>query len=171
MATSHAVRSLRNLFVLTLVVGSLTTACKRSGSGSDVDPRDQYVGVYEGSDGAYNSTITIGTFPTTERGATSITITKSANPKEIYLAITNRAMTLTAELNGTDFTVVDRTSDKMTININGQQNVFDGSFTATGTFGKDPVSGKDVIAINAVTEAQQLGTTIRRTESINGIRK
>lgn len=171
MAIPKAVRFLRSFFVFTLVVGSLTTACKKSGSSSDVDPRDQYIGVYEGGNGAYTSTITIGTLPVSETGVTAITVTKSANPKEIYLNITNRAMTLTAELNGADFTVVDRTTDQMTININGQQNVLEGNFTATGTFGKDQVSGKDVIAINAVTETLRTGTTIRRTESINGTRK
>lgn len=171
MATLNAVRSLRKLFVFTLVVGSLTTACKQSGSGSDVDPRDQYVGVYEGGDGAYNSTITIGTFPITERGSTTITVTKSANPKEVYLDISNRPMKVTAELNGANFTVVDRTSDQLTINVNGQRNVLDGNFSATGTFGTDQASGKDAIVINAVTETLQLGTTIRRTEAINGTRK
>lgn len=171
MATPNAVRFLRSFFVVTLVVGSLATACKQSGSGSDPDPRDQYVGVYEGGDGAYNSTITIGTFPSVEKGATTVTVTKSPNPKEIYLDISNRPMKVTAELNGVNFTVIDRTSDQMTIVINGQRNVIDGNYSATGAFGKDPLTNKDVVAITAITETLQLGTTIRRTEGINGTRK
>ncbi len=171
MATLNAVRSLRNLLIFTLVVGSLTTACKRSGSDSDVDPRDQYVGVYEGSAGAYNSTIALGTIQFTETGITTIKVTKSANPKEIYLDISNRPMQVTAELNGSTFTVVDRSSDQINIVFNGQRIVYDGNFNATGVFDKDQASGKDAIVINAVTETLQTGTTVRRTETIVGTRK
>lgn len=171
MATLNVGRSLRNLFVLTLVVGSLATACKQSGSGSDVDPRDQYVGVYEGGERSYQSVLTIGTFPTEEAGATTIDVSKGASPKELYLNVSNRIGRVTVELNGADFRVVDRTRDQMTVNINGRSNVLEGAFTATGAFDKDQATGKNIIAINAVTETTQFGTTVRRTETIVGTRK
>ncbi len=172
MTASNAGSSLRTLLIALLVVGSLTTACKTSGSGSDVDPRDQYVGTYEGGDGSYNSAISFASLPPfEEKGKSTITITKSINPKEIYLDISNRPLKVTAELNGTKFTVVDRTSDQINVVFNGQQYVYDGNYTATGAFDVDQASGKNLVAINAVTETLQLGTTIRRVETIVAIRK
>lgn len=173
MAMPNAVSRFCNLLIAVLLIGSFATACKKSGgSGPEIDPRDQYVGTYEGGEGAYNSVITIGTLALSpEKGPASITVTKSANPKEIYIDIANRPPKLTAELNGANFTVIDRTSDQITLVVNGQRNVIDGNYTATGVFGKDQASGKDAIVITATTEALQSGTTIKRVESINGTRK
>lgn len=170
MALSHPVRFLRSLCVVLFAVG-LITACKPSGSGSDVDPRDQYVGVYEGTDRSYQSVITFGTFPIEETGVTAITVTKGGKANEVYLEVSNRPMRLTAELTGADFTIIDRTTDQITLNINGRPNVFEGAFTAKGTFGKEEASGKTVVGINAVTETTQFGTTVRRTETVVGTRK
>jgi hypothetical protein len=55
MATSYAIRSFRNALLAIVLVASLTTACKKSGiGGGDVDPRDQYVGTYDGGYQASN---------------------------------------------------------------------------------------------------------------------
>lgn len=170
MATRLAARSFRNLLLALVVISSLTTACKKSGgsSGPDVDPRDQYVGVYEGGDGSYSSVIRFGTADLDpEKGKTNVTVSKGANPKEIYVEISARGFKVTAELNGNTFTVIDKTSDQIFI----QGTTLNGSYSATGAFNKDQLSGKDVIAINAVTETLRTGTTVRRTESINCTRK
>lgn len=173
MTTLSAVRPFRSVLMAILLVGSLTTACKKSGgSNVEVDPRDQYIGTYEGGEGAYNSAITIGTLPLTpEKGATTVTVTKSANPKEIYIDISNRPPRLTAELNGANFSIIDKSSDQITLVINGQRNVIEGNYSATGVFGKDQASGKDAIAMTSTTEGVQSGTTVKRIESINGLRK
>lgn len=173
MAIFSAVRSYRNVLVALFVLSLLTTACKKSGGNDPViDPREQYIGTYEGGQGAYNSAITIGTLtPAAETGPASITVTKSTNPKEIYIDIGGRPPRLTAELTGANFTIVDRTKDQIVLIINGQRNVIEGNYTATGVFGKDQASGKDAIVINTTTEALQLGTTVRRVETITGNRK
>ena len=175
MAAHNAAQSLRNLLIAVFVIGFLTTSCKKSGNGSDVvvDPRDQYVGVYEGGAGGYSSTITFGTFPTTETGPASITVSKGANAKEIYLDISTKPR-LTAKLddtNASNFGVIDKTSDQINVIINGKQYTLTGNYSATGVFGKDQASGKDQIVINTTAETLEQGTAIKRTESINGLRK
>ncbi len=172
MATRTAAQSLRNLLIALVVVGSFTTACKKSGgSDPDIDPRDQYVGAYEGGEGGYQGTIMYGTLPvSTEKGTAVITVAKSANTKEIYIDINSR-LKLTAELNGTNFSVIDKNSDQIVVVINGQRNVYESNYSATGVLGKDQATGKETIVINTTAEALQQGTTIKRTELIVGLRK
>lgn len=166
MATPYAVRSLRLSFLALLLIGSLTTACEKSGGVDAVDPRDQYVGTYVGSDKAYQSVITVGTIPfNPEYGTTKLTVSKGSNPKEIYIEDTNLSLKVTAELDGVNFTVIDKNSGQIFV---PPSNTYTGPYTATGVFGKDQASGKSAIVLTATTEAQKNGTTIRKVETYNG---
>ena len=167
MATLCAVRLLRLSF-LVLLIGSLTTACKKSGGTDDVDPRDQYVGTYVGSDKAYQSVITVGTIPfNPEYGTTNLTVSKGSNPKEIYIEDSKLSLKVTAELDGVNFTVTDKNSGQIFV---PPSNTYTGPYTATGVLGKEQASGKNVIVLTAVTEALKNGTTIRKVETFNGTR-
>lgn len=170
MATPNAVLSIRNLLIALLVVGSFTTACKKSGgSGSDVDPRDQYVGTYDGGDRGYQSVITLGTLALNpEYGATTVVVTKSANPNEIYIEAPSQSLKVTAELTGSTFTVIDKTSGQIFV---PPTNTYTGAYKATGVFGKDQASGKNAFVLTATTELLKDGTTIKRVETYNGTLK
>ena len=174
MAIPYALRSVRNTLLAIALIGSLTTACKKSGiGGGDVDPRDQYVGTYEGGEKGYQSTITFGTFPTDETGPATIAVTKGANASEIYVDISSKPR-MTAKLDEaslTNFSVIDKSSDQINLVINGKQYTFNSSYSATGVFGKDQATGKQTVVINTTAGTVQSGTTVRRTETIVGTRK
>ena len=161
MNTSPAVRQFRNVLMVLLVMGSLITACKKSG-GSDVDPRDQYVGTYEGQ---FRITINIGADAlSSEGGASTTTITKGANPKEIYLeTVYNNSYTekVTAELNSPNFTVIDKNSDQITLN----NTKITSDYNATGVFEKNQ------FAYSASAKALRNGTQYSKTYEITGTRK
>ncbi|GAB3032890.1 hypothetical protein [Spirosoma pulveris] len=160
MATSYAVRSFRNSILALAFLGLLTTACKKSGGVDDVDPRDQYIGTYEGG---YQSVIRFGGAELKpETGTTTVTVTKSSNAKEIYIDIKgNRPYQVTAELNGASFNVIDRTQDQIYV----QGTTFTGNYSATGVFDKNQ------FAMSTTTETLQGGTVISRAESIMGVKK
>ncbi|GAB3543440.1 hypothetical protein [Spirosoma fluminis] len=165
MATRNAVQSLRNLLVALLVVGSLTTACKKSGgSDPDVDPRDQYVGSYEGG---YQATIRIadGDGLDPESGTAVITVSKSTVAKQLYLDILFNNTTkerLTAELtDGTSFTIIDKTQDQISIN----NTKIDATYTATGAFDKTQV------AISTAAQGLRGGVKYAKYGSITGTKK
>lgn len=168
MNTQHTFRSVRTLLIVASVVGSLTTACKKSSSDPDVDPRDQYVGTYNGGDRGYQSIITIGSIPlNAEYGAASIIVSKGSGSKEIYIEAPQQSLKVTAELNGTNFTVIDKSSSQIFIPPN---NTYTGSYQATGVFGVDQATGKNAIAVNATTQTLEKGTSITRTETYTGSR-
>ncbi|QJW89563.1 hypothetical protein HNV11_09305 [Spirosoma taeanense] len=161
MATRNAVRSLRNLFVVSLAISALTSACKQSGSSEpEIDPREQYVGTYVGG---YQSIIRFGGAELKpESGTISVGVSKGSNPKEIYIDVAaNRPYKVTAELNGSNFTVIDRNKDQIFV----QGTTFDGDYKATGVFDQNQ------IAIATTTESLQGGTLISRSESITGTKK
>ncbi|QIP16090.1 hypothetical protein G8759_27370 [Spirosoma aureum] len=169
MANRNAFRSLRTMLVAVTIIGCFTTACKKSSSGSDVDPRDQYVGTYDGGDKGYQSIITVGavTF-NPEYGTASIVVTKGSNPKELYIESGQQSYKVTAELDGANFTVIDKSSSQIFI---PPSNTYTGTYKATGVFGVDQASGKNAIAITATTETLKDGSSIRKTEIYTGSRK
>lgn len=138
MATYTAAQSLRTTFLALFVIGSLTTSCKKSDVTADVDPRDQYVGTYAGTSRRtyyVSADIFQGPMP----GASTTTITKASNPKEIYIENTvafNGGFTggytvkVTAELKGTNFTVIDKSTDQIEL----PSGKVDSDYTATGVF-------------------------------------
>lgn len=166
MRTQPAIRHFTNLLLTLLVVGLFTTACKKSGgSDDDVDPRDQYVGAYEGE---YNAAIQIanGDPLLPEVGTATISITKSGNAKEIYLDILFNNTTperLTAELNGTSFTVIDKKQDKIVLNTT----TIDAQYSATGVFD----GSKKEVAISTTSEGLRGGLTYTKRGAITGTMK
>jgi hypothetical protein len=165
MATSYAIRSFRNALLAIVLVGSLTTACKKSGlGGADVDPRDQFVGTYDG--GYQASTLVNNSLESSrESGKVTVTITKSEVAKQFYIDLLfngTSSQKLTAEMTDNTFTVIDKQSETL---------VFDGKpypnskYTATGQFVE-----KDFL-MNTVTETLASGVTISRRGSITGTKK
>ncbi len=164
MTTSITRRSLNYSLLMLLLIGSLTTACKKSGGSDDIDPRDQFVGTYEGG---IASSLNVGGFEgTSQTGTSTITITKGANAKEILI---DAQMSLgrptpfkvTAEVDGFTFRVIDRNKDQM--NVLGV--TVEGEFKATG------VIEKNQVAITATTEGLRTGAAVKRTEQISGTKK
>jgi len=164
MAPQSSVVSFRNALIALFVIGSLATGCKRLGSESDVDPREQYLGTYAG--GAQIS-INVGGFEYTPESATMVvTVTKAANDNEVYLDknYNNGALTerVTAQLTGTTFKVIYKTRNIIRVNAITQ---VEGDYSSQG------VLENNQIAMTSVTEARQSGAVVRLVESINATRK
>ncbi|GAB3569677.1 hypothetical protein GCM10027578_24580 [Spirosoma luteolum] len=153
----------QSLVVTLLSCLVLTTACKKSGSGSDVDPRDQYVGTYDG--GYQASTLINNSLESSrESGTLVINVTKSQVDNQLYLALTFNNTTkqnLTAELSGASFTIIDK--QKETIAFDGKS--YDANYSATGQF------VTNTIAINTTAETLQAGITITRRGGLTGTKK
>jgi hypothetical protein len=165
MATSYAIRSFRNALLAIVLVASLTTACKKSGiGGGDVDPRDQYVGTYDGGYQASNL-INNSLESSRESGKVTVAITKSEVPNQFYIDLTfNGAASqkLTAEMTNNTFTVIDKQSETLVFDGKSYANA---KYTATGQFVE-----KDFL-MNTVTETLQSGVTLSRRGSITGTKK
>ncbi len=164
MTISYAVRSLRTSLLALLIIGSLTTACKKSGGVDDVDPRDQYVGVY---DGGYQASTLINNSLESNResGTVQITVSKAQAANQIYLELLfngTSKQNVTAELSEKNFTVIDKQTESL---------VFDGKtyanaqYTATGQF------VDKTIVINTTTQILQSGVTLSKQGSISGTLK
>ncbi len=163
MATSYAVRNFRNALLALLTIGLLTTSCKKSGGSDNVDPRDQYVGVYDG--GYQASTLVNNSLETSrETGTMQITVSKAQPANQLYIELlfnNTTKQTVTAELSNATFTIIDKNSEPF---------VFDGktytaNYTATGVF------ADKAIAINTTTETLQSGITLSKQISITGTLK
>lgn len=165
MATAHAIRSVRNALAAVALLVTLTTACKKSGlGGADVDPRNQYIGVYDG--GYQAATLVNNSFESNkESGKITITVTKSEVAKQLYLDLLFNGLTkqrLTAELSdNTKFTIIDKQNE--TLSFDGQN--YTGKYSATGQF------VDKAITLNTVTETLQSGLTISRRGEISGTKK
>ncbi|WP_020602464.1 hypothetical protein [Spirosoma spitsbergense] len=164
MTIPYAVRSLRTSLLALLIIGSLTTACKKSGGVDGVDPRDQYVGVYDG--GYQASTLVNNSLESNrESGTVKITVSKAQAMNQLYLELFFNNATkqnVTAELSEKTFTVIDKQTESL---------VFDGKtyanakYTATGQF------IDKTIVMNTTTETLQSGVTLSRQGSITGTMK
>lgn len=164
MATAHAIHSVRKALLALALLVSVTTACKKSGlGGADVDPRDQYVGTYEGGYQAA-STVNNALPYDEEAGTMAVTVSKSQAANQLYIELVFNATTkqnLTAELVNNEFKVIDKQNEP--IKFNGRN--YDGQYSATGQF------VEKAITINTVTETLQSGVTLTRRGSISGTRK
>ena len=165
MATPYAIRSLRNAVLAIALISTVTTGCKKSGlGGADVDPRDQYVGTYDG--GYQASTLVNNSLESSrESGKITFSVTKSTVDKQLYIDLLYNGTTsqkVTAELTENNgFTVIDKQSD--TIQFDGK--TYPGKYTATGQF------VAKVITMNTVTETLQSGVTLSRRGSLSGTKK
>ncbi|AUD04400.1 hypothetical protein [Spirosoma pollinicola] len=164
MVPHNAVRSLRTIVLVLFVIGSLTTACKKSGGADDVDPRDQYAGTYVGTSRRtfyVSADIFQGPIP----GVSTTTVTKASNPKEIYIENTvvfNGGFTggytvkVTAELDGSTFTVIDKSTDQIDL----PSGKVDSDYTATGVF---DTSTKQIV-YSSTARALRNGAQYSRTD-------
>lgn len=169
MTMSSTIRSLRNLFILVFVIGSLTTACKKNGgSGSDPDPRDQYVGTYSGT---YRNTIYFAEdiYGSPQSDSAMISITKGSNPEEIYIDMTlnqgrlgPHMLKVTAKLTGMNFMVVDKNTDTIPIG-----NPVNADYTASGVF--DPNTKQ--FSYSSVSRGLRNGAAYKQTYEIVATKK
>lgn len=167
MATAHATQSVRKALLALALLVSVTTACKKSGlGGADVDPRDQYVGVY---DGGYTSTIYINNaLPTSdpESGKAQITVTKAQTANQMYVELVfngSAKQRVTAELTDATFTIIDKQSEPLL--FGGR--TYNAKYTAQGQF----VVKEKAFTLNSTAETQQLGVTLTKRGDITGTRK
>ncbi|QJD79693.1 hypothetical protein [Spirosoma rhododendri] len=155
--------SVRPLLFALLTILSLATGCKTSGSADEVDPRDQYIGTY---DGGYQASTFVNNSRESNRetGTVSVAITKTQVANQLYFNITfNGAtkQTLTAELNGNAFTIIDKQSESFI--YDGQS--INGTYKASGQF------TDNVLALNTVVENLDGGVTVTRRGAITGTKK
>lgn len=166
MSTAYAVPSLRNAFLTLLILGSLTTACKKSGGADAVDPRDQYVGVYDGN---YTSTIYVNnTFSAgdPEAGKVQITVSKAQAANQVYLELlfnNTTKQTLTAELTDATYTIIDKGSEPLVF----VGKTYQADYTAQGQF----VVQDKSITLNTKAETLQQGVTLTKRGDITGFKK
>lgn len=167
MATPYTFRSVRNALLAIALISSLTTACKKSGiGGADVDPRDQYVGTYEGS---YTSTTYINNaLPANppEAGTVQITVTKAQTGNQVYMELLFNGSTkqsLTAELTDATFTVIDKQTEPLAFG----GTTYDANYTAQGQF----VVQDKAFTLNTVAETLRLGVTLTKRGDIKGTKK
>lgn len=167
MAIPYTIRQVRNALLAIAIISSLTTGCKKSGiGGADVDPRDQYVGVYSGG---YTSTTYINNaLPATppEAGTVQVTVTKAQTGNQVYIELLfngSAKQTMTAELTDATFTVIDKQSEPLA--FGGK--TYDAKYTAQGQF----VVNDKAFTLNTVAETLQLGVTLTKRGDITGTKK
>lgn len=167
MATTYAIRPVRSTLLAVVLLISVTTACKKSGiGGADVDPRDQYVGTY---DGGYTSTTLINnSLPVgePEAGTAQITVSKAQTANQVYVELVfNGAakQSVTAELTDATFTVIDKQSEPLV--FGGQ--TYNARYTAQGQF----VVKDKAFTMNTVAETLQKGVTLTKRGDITGAKK
>ena len=167
MATAHAIQSVRKALAVVALLVSITTACKKSGAGgADVDPRDQYVGVYDGN---YTSTTLINnSLPVgdPEAGKVQITVTKAQPANQLYIELLfngSSKQMVTAELVGATYTVIDKQSEPLV--FGGK--TYNAKYTAQGQF----VVNDKKFTLNTVAETLQLSVTLTRRGDITGTKK
>ncbi|HLL97214.1 MAG TPA: hypothetical protein VK404_19730 [Spirosoma sp.] len=172
MATPYAIRPVCSALLALALIASLTTACKKSVfGGADVDPRDQYVGTYNGTSRRtyyVSADIFQGPIP----GTATTNITKSSNAGEIYIENTvvfNGGFTggytvrVTATLDGPNFTVIDKRADQIDL-PNGKVT---SDYAASGTFD----AATKQIVYSATARALRNGAQYSRTDEITNTRK
>lgn len=164
MATLSAVRSFQTVLLMALLAGFLTTGCKKS-AGSEVDPRDQYVGTYTGT---YRITIYFSAdiFSITP-GTASINVTKASSANEVYIETTydgNYKEKVTADITDANFTVIDKTTDQI---VFSSTNKVDTDYKATGSFN---VATK-AMAYSATARGLRNGAEYTKTYEITGTMK
>ncbi|WP_128543634.1 hypothetical protein [Larkinella soli] len=152
---------MRRIVPFFLLLLLIVTSCKKGGSDiENVDPRDQYLGVY---DVDYSSRTVVGTINTNgDSGKGTITISKGNAADELQLAVVfpDYNGTELAKLNGSKFTM-GRTRQQIKI----YNATYDGEYNGTGSF-----DGKN-LTITAVVKSNQNGTPIEWIQNWKGLRR
>lgn len=158
----------RNLFYCVLFLGALASCKPGGGIGVEIDPRDQYVGTYQGG---YSGQVTTGSFvQQIFSGTASIQVEKAASPKEVKLTfIYNQGKAiestekLTAELNDRKFTIIDKRVD----NVQVGPTTYELPYVGTGEF----VVDRGQIAMTTSAEIERGGTILKKVAGITGEKK
>ncbi|KAB7732699.1 hypothetical protein F5984_01745 [Rudanella paleaurantiibacter] len=158
----------RSFLFFALFLGLLTSCKQLSGKEAEVDPRDQYIGVYD--DGGYTGQVFIGSI-VSERpsGTVTITVGKAAAPKELTMSfLYNKGKQfeytekLTAELDGTKFTIIDKKSEQITVGVT----TIDAPYQGKGEF-----ADGTKFAMTTSSEKDQSGTIVKKVLGITGFKK
>ena len=170
MTTPYAFRPLRNLFLALCFIGFCTTACKKAGSGSgEIDPRDQYVGTYDG--GYTTQTLLNNALPySDEAGKVTIAVSKSQAIDELYLDFTFNSTTKerrTAQLTENKFTITDKQSETIYFGTDskGSPVGYDAAYTANGQFTENN------LLITTKSEARAVSQLLTKNGSITCTKK
>jgi len=157
-----------NFLFCVLLLGAFSS-CKQLGSGVDVDidPRDQYVGTYQGG---YSGQITTGSFVSSIfSGSAVITVAKAAAAKEVTLTfVYNKGQAfentekLTAELTDRRFVIIDKRKETVTLG----PSTYELPYTASGEF-----TEKSQIAMTTSAEIERGGTILKKVAGITGEKK
>lgn len=157
-----------NFLYCVLLLGALAS-CKQSGGGMDaqIDPRDQYVGSYQGG---YSGQVTTGSFVSSIfSGSALITVEKATAPKEVTLTVVynkgqafENSEKLTAELTARKFVIIDKRIEKVT----SGPTTYELPYTATGEF-----TEKSQFVMTTSSEIERGGTTLKKVAGITGEKK
>lgn len=158
----------RNFLYLALLLGAFAS-CKQSGGadGIVIDPRDQYLGTYQGG---YSGQITTGSFVSSIfSGSAVITVAKAAAPKEVTLTfVYNKGQAfentekLTAELTDRKFVIIDKRNETVTLG----PSTYELPYKASGEF-----TEKSQIAMTTSAEIERGGTILKKVAGITGEKK
>ncbi len=111
----------KNLFALLLLVGVVLTSCTKD-TPTVTDPRDKFVGTWNGTSNYYEAGALISTDPTT------YTITKDANISSKIL-INVGGVTVQATVNGSSYTI-----SNVTLSDGSYSYLINGTGTINGNF-------------------------------------
>lgn len=157
----------RNFLYFLFLLGVLASCKTKDITEVEVDPRDQYIGTYQGG---YQGQITTGSFVTQIfSGSALISVEKAAAAKEMKMTFTyNKGQQfeytekLTAEMTDNKFTIIDKRTENVTLGPTTYELPFKGSgeFTATKQ-----------IAMTTSAEIMRDGTTLKKVSGITGEKK
>ena len=155
-------------FLYCLLLFSVLASCKQGiGAEAEIDPRDQYVGTYQGG---YSGQVTTGPFVSQIfSGSAVITVEKAPAPKEVMLTfVYNKGQAfentekLTAELNARKFTIIDKRIEK----VSSGPTTYELPYTAIGEF-----TEKNQFVMTTSAEIERAGTILKKVAGITGEKK
>ncbi|GAB3901447.1 hypothetical protein GCM10028803_26160 [Larkinella knui] len=152
---------MRQIVILFILVLSIASCKKGDSEAENVDPREQYIGIY---DIDYTSKTLIGTIDFNEdSGKGLITFSKGDAANELKMTTEFpglSSVTDVVKLDGTKFSI-NRTRDQM--RLGNKQ--YDAEFLGSGLF-----EGK-VVTVTSVTTVNQSGTVAKWTRSYKGSKR
>jgi hypothetical protein len=156
-----------NFLYCVLLLGALASCKQLAGQEAVIDPRDQYVGTYQGG---YSGQITTGPFVSQIfSGSTVITVEKAPAAKEVTLTFVynkggayENTEKLTAELTDRKFVIIDKRVEKVVVG----PSTYDLPYTGTGEF-----TEKSQFAMTTSAEIERSGTILKKVAGITGEKK
>lgn len=156
-----------NFLYCVLLLGALASCKQLAGKEAEIDPRDQYVGTYQGG---YSGQVTTGPFVSQIfSGSATITVEKAASLKEVALTfVYNKGQAfestekLTAELTDRKFVIIDKRIEK----VSSGPTTYDLPYTGTGEF-----TEKNQFVMTTSAEIERSGTILKKVAGITGEKK